>query len=445
MRISVFPLDSNPYQRLLYDEMRRLGVQVSYLGQRTPWHAVNILLLPLEIIARRICGVRLLHLHWVFPFAFPVADRFPGLRRITQLWFFFWLWTCRMLDIRLVWTAHNVLPHETVFADDVAARKALVLTSDLVLAHSSSTLASLAEIGAIPRRSAVVPHGPIAPHRPLLSLRVPRSDGGACRFLFIGHVKRYKGVEDLLDAFAAMPNNISAHLTIAGQCNDLQLRARLAEFEERTDVSIFIRPNLLLDAEVTDLIAAADVVVLPFRRITTSGSAMLALSHGRPLIVPDIPAMADLPDTAVIRYDGSVSGLSASMVRIASSDAQAVASMSDAACGWAYRISWHEIADKTKLEMSLIFDGISSRSIAEPKLSRDLCDTAVLWFILSVLGILKRIGDIPLEITSNGSSGRQREVTTPRFSTTEKPLRFHRMSTSMIRAGADRDLANPLA
>ena len=43
------------------------------------------------------------------------------------------------------------------------------------------------------------------------------------------------------------------------------------------------------------LLDRADVVVLPFRQVTTSGSAILALYHGKPLIVPDLAALADLP------------------------------------------------------------------------------------------------------------------------------------------------------
>ena len=65
------------------------------------------------------------------------------------------------------------------------------------------------------------------------------------------------------------------------------------------------------------LLAAADVVVLPFRRVSTSGSALLALCHGRPLIVPDLPGLADLPGQAVLRYDGSRPGLAAALTRLA--------------------------------------------------------------------------------------------------------------------------------
>ena len=112
MRVLAFPRDLNPYQSLLYTEMQRLGVRVSYIGELTPSQTLNLLLLPLEVGVRRIAGARLIHLHWVFAFAFPGARRFPVVRRAAQLWFLVWLRTCRILGMHLVWTAHNVLPHE---------------------------------------------------------------------------------------------------------------------------------------------------------------------------------------------------------------------------------------------------------------------------------------------------------------------------------------------
>ena len=43
---------------------------------------------------------------------------------------------------------------------------------------------------------------------------------------------------------------------------------------------------------------AADVVVLPYRRITTSGAAMLAWSFGKPVIAPALPAFVESMDNA---------------------------------------------------------------------------------------------------------------------------------------------------
>ena len=49
MRILVLPRDPNPYQRLLYGEMHRLGVQITYIGDLTPSRTLNLFLLPLEV------------------------------------------------------------------------------------------------------------------------------------------------------------------------------------------------------------------------------------------------------------------------------------------------------------------------------------------------------------------------------------------------------------
>ena len=67
MKVLVFPRDDlNPYQRLLYGEMRSLGTTGTYLGRMTPSHTLNLLLLPAELAVQRASGARLVHLHWVF-------------------------------------------------------------------------------------------------------------------------------------------------------------------------------------------------------------------------------------------------------------------------------------------------------------------------------------------------------------------------------------------
>jgi glycosyltransferase involved in cell wall biosynthesis len=341
MKVLVLPRDPNPYQSLLYGEMQRLGAQITYIGDLTPSQTLNVLLLPLETFARRIAGARLVHVHWVF---------------IAHIWFIVWLRTCRALGMHLVWTAHNVLPHRSVFANDVSARRALVEASDLVLAHSQSALAELAALGAVPRRSAVIQHGPIAPILPSASLKIPRAGDKPCRFLFFGQVQEYKGVDDLLAAFLAIPDEVAAHLTVAGQCDDPTLRSRIYALAQRADQRVELCLERVPEEKVARLFAAADVVVLPFRRITTSGSAILALSNGKPLVVPNLAGLADLPDQAVLRYDGGIPALIAALVYLAHADGETLAAMSAAASSYAARVTWREIAERTAAEMLTVLD-----------------------------------------------------------------------------------------
>ena len=372
MKVLAFPRDdATPYQRLLYGEMQDLDVQVRYACELTPSHTVNLLLMPLELAVRRIARVRFVHLHWVFAFAFPGTHRFPALRYLAQAWFVICLGAVRMLRMRLIWTAHNVLPHAPVFANDVAARRRLVAASDLVIAHSQAALDDLIALDAVPRAHAIIPHGPLLPGVPSASLRVPGTNEESRRMLFFGRVQTYKGVDDLLQAFLAMHKDMCAYLTVAGECNDPELRRRLERLAQGCH-----RITLLLEhvpeEEVTRLLAAADFVVLPFRRVTTSGSATLALSHGRPLVVPDLAALRELPGTAVIRYDGTVPGLTKALTQVVGADKATLASMSDAARAYACATTWHEIAVRTASEMTALLDGARERKSRRRALAASL-------------------------------------------------------------------------
>ena len=130
------------------------------------------------------------------------------------------------------------------------------------------------------------------------SRRGPRS-AWACRsggpvFAFVGAIRGYKGVGELLEAFAGSTDlGPDARLLICGK----PLPARLGrELEQRAvaDPRIVLRLERMPEEELSQVLRAADVVVLPFRDILTSGSAILALSLGRPVIAP---ALGCLPET----------------------------------------------------------------------------------------------------------------------------------------------------
>ena len=65
------------------------------------------------------------------------------------------------------------------------------------------------------------------------------------------------------------------------------------------------------DSRLGLMLRAADLVVLPYRAIQNSGSAILALSADRPVVVPALGAMTELADQVgldwVHTYDGEFS------------------------------------------------------------------------------------------------------------------------------------------
>ena len=66
--------------------------------------------------------------------------------------------------------------------------------------------------------------------------------------------------------------------------------------------------RFLPDDVLPVVLAAADLIVLPYRRIQNSGSAILALSANRPVLVPDLGAMRELQDDVGERVGSSVRG-----------------------------------------------------------------------------------------------------------------------------------------
>jgi O-antigen/teichoic acid export membrane protein/glycosyltransferase involved in cell wall biosynthesis len=340
VKVVALPRDPNPYQERLYSALASHGVRVRYAAERTPSHTLNLLLLPLELALARLAGWRVLHLHWTFGFALPGSGRFVALRRLSAAWFYLVLGVARLLGMRIVWTAHNVLPHEPVFHDDAAARRRLVAASDLVLAHSDGALEGLRGLGAEPSSAAVVPLASVVPHAPA---ELPERPAGApLRVLFLGKVLAYKGVEDLLAALSRLPAGVEVEATVAGATPERALRERLEELGGAT-----LRLEHVPDEELTRLLADCDVVVLPFRRVTTSTSVLHAMSHGRAVVLPDLPAFRDLPPRAAIRYDGSVDGLARTLADLARADRAELVAAGRAAAEHARGLTWELVAERT--------------------------------------------------------------------------------------------------
>jgi glycosyltransferase involved in cell wall biosynthesis len=110
--------------------------------------------------------------------------------------------------------------------------------------------------------------------------------------LFFGAIRDYKNLPELMKAFRDWEKR-DAVLIVAGNCRDPRLEAAIRK--QAADV-----PNLHLEIRhipresVYRYFYAADLVVLPYREILNSGTALLALTFGKPVLVPHKGAMAEL-------------------------------------------------------------------------------------------------------------------------------------------------------
>jgi glycosyltransferase involved in cell wall biosynthesis len=165
-------------------------------------------------------------------------------------------------------------------------------------------------------RVALVPHGPYDQYDdvqetsdPGIAAAIsavrgaPKSDG-VVNLLFFGLIRPYKGLEDLLQLFNALPREEAERLwlTVVGEtwegCTE---PARLIATSPHADRITFVN-EYVPDEVVGAAFAHADVAVLPYRRSSSSGILHVAMSWGLPVVVTSV---GGLPEAAS-GYAGAV-------------------------------------------------------------------------------------------------------------------------------------------
>jgi glycosyltransferase involved in cell wall biosynthesis len=273
----------NPYTRLLYEAVEGLGVEVEDF---VPGRALRE-------------GYDLWHLHWPDDFlsykspATALAYVAAELALMAQ---------ARLRGTRIVWTIHDLGPHESPhpWLERLFWPLFLPMVDGYITLSEHARDAALARfprLESVP--GAVVPHGHYRPAYPPPVSRATARDrwglpGDAPVLAFLGRIRPYKNVDGLLSAFRELEIP-DARLLVAGNPSSADLEERIrgtAAPDDRIQLALRFLP----EDEIPSLMGAADLVVLPYEDILHSGSALLALSFDRPVLVPARGAMGELRD-----------------------------------------------------------------------------------------------------------------------------------------------------
>jgi glycosyltransferase involved in cell wall biosynthesis len=123
-------------------------------------------------------------------------------------------------------------------------------------------------------------------------------------YLYFGGVRPYKGIEEAIAAFKQIADD-EARLMIVGRPLNDEIKQRICALAA-DDARVLIVFEYVPDERVALYYAAADVVVLPFRNVTTSGSALLAMSLGKPVLTAARGCLPELvSDDTGLLYDPS--------------------------------------------------------------------------------------------------------------------------------------------
>jgi len=208
---------------------------------------------------------------------------------------------------RVAYTIHNLDPHEDQGPADRRGNAQLIRLADVVHVHDESTAHAVAERFGRRSRVTIIPHGHYLDSYPnQIARAAARARLGLAvhPFLYVtlGLLRPYKGLEALLAAFRSLPDEDVA-LLLAGKPESDSYGRVLATLAA-PDPRIRLQTGFVPREDVQLYLNAADVCVLPYRQITTSGAALLAFSFGVPVIAPAIGAFPNLvSDRRGILYD----------------------------------------------------------------------------------------------------------------------------------------------
>lgn len=276
----------NPYLDLLYRSLAEVGIPTGPPARlRLRW-----------LLSHRE-DVRYLHVHWpesLYRFLRGPSHLSPYVSWIKLGVLEARLFAACLLGYRLIWTIHQLYPHGTVSRLDRTAARSLARRSNLLIAHDPETAAGARrDLGLPADEVVVVPHGSYIDVYPpgrsgeevRRALGIPRD---ATVFLCFGELRANSQVTVLLEAFARARIAHTA-LIVAGNAKDKRAGAAIAAAAAADDRIVRIEGFVPFDG-VRELYEAADVAVVTRQDGGTSGSLILALSLGTPVVVADMPA-----------------------------------------------------------------------------------------------------------------------------------------------------------
>lgn len=284
-RIVVFPAwQDNPYLNLLHLATSAAGYWIDRVKTLDDVLA-SIAEDPVDTV---------LHMNWTSPICQETPDPLEARERVDR--FVGALEEGARAGLKIIWTVHNVLPHDVIHRElELELHASLARLAHAVHVINPATADAVAEHYALPaERTRCIPH---SSYQGVYGSPIER--GSARRrfgladdelaVLFLGQLRPYKGVLDLLRAASAAQQQRGSRvvLMLAGKARPEDVAALDAAMP--LDVRVVRHVAYVPDGQTPWWFGAADLVALPYRNILNSGSMLLAQTFGAPVLVPDEP------------------------------------------------------------------------------------------------------------------------------------------------------------
>lgn len=296
--LAVFPAyRDNPFLNLMLLAPRARG-----------WNVLESLRLEqLEQHLGRLGTGDVFHMHWTSPIVQRNDDDLDEARaRLDR--FRTAVDAARTRGARLVWTIHNVLPHDARHLElELELNRYLADAADVVHVMNRDTPTAVSSYYELD--PAKVVHLPHPSYQGVYPDSVSREEARASlgladrdhAVLAFGQMRPYKGIDVLVEAVRRTKPPERPVLLLAGRTTavDREEIDRLLG----DDVRAVREHDQVEDIDVQLWFRAADTAVFPYRRVLNSGVLHLAASFGVPSILPDEPHLrAEFSDEAWVRW-----------------------------------------------------------------------------------------------------------------------------------------------
>jgi len=332
---------NNPYQDNLVASLEQYGV-IAHRSSPRPEQILSTLL--------SVPDINIIHIHWTYPFFDSNSVIMTVAKSVAYLVLFSIL---RVFGYRFIWTAHNMTAHDNDKENIEIRIKQLFCgyICDTVIAHNYAAAEELRDQLRINGKTdvEVIRHGHYIDTYPNETSRsASRTEFGYKSddtvYLFIGQIKEYKQVPHLIQSFKDISSeNDDKQLLVVGNPENNKLEDEIiTESDGRNDIRTVL--EFVPSEELHLYLNAADVVVLPYSKIFTSGSAILAMSFSNPVIVPDLDTLRETLDLEGALFHDSDEDLTKALEEI---EKRNLSEMGKHNFELATQLSWEDIAEKT--------------------------------------------------------------------------------------------------
>lgn len=226
--------------------------------------------------------------------------------RIPMLDYLFFLLAKTIFSPKIVYTAHNILPHNTGMRYRWIFNKIYKL-SDSIIVHSEKTKKEITNLFQIPEYKVFVNyHGILKMEYDKNKLKAMESYysekyalDGRIIFTSLGEQSPYKAIDLLAEVWANTPDlnrNDKIKLLIVGKQNDIDL-SKLKNID-----NVIIDNRKISNEEFIYLLHHTDVYLLPYKTISQSGALYTALAENIPVLVSDAGGLAEPLSVAPIGW-----------------------------------------------------------------------------------------------------------------------------------------------